>query len=132
MRVTNFSLTTPIYYTQLDGFDTHANQPARHPGLLRELGESARAFLDDLEKAGEADRVLLLVFSEFGRRPAENASAEPVINLWSTGNELAPMRYSAAPIGHIIEKARLMSSRPRADQPPALISEVIDTASSGL
>jgi len=42
--------------------------------LLGELGASARAFLDDLEKAGEADRVLVLIFSEFGRRLAENAS----------------------------------------------------------
>ena len=59
----------------MDGFDTHANQLERHRNLLRELGESVRAFLKDLEKAGEADRVVLLVFSEFGRRLAENASA---------------------------------------------------------
>jgi uncharacterized protein (DUF1501 family) len=67
-------LTTSIYYTQLDGFDTHAGQLTRHPQLLRELGHSVRSFLDDMEKAGEADRVLVLVFSEFGRRLAENAN----------------------------------------------------------
>jgi uncharacterized protein (DUF1501 family) len=67
-------LTTSIYYTHLDGFDTHAGQSSSHPNLLRELGDSVRPFLDDLEKAGEADRVLVLVFSEFGRRVAENAS----------------------------------------------------------
>ncbi len=67
-------LTTSIYYTQLDGFDTHGGQLQRHQQLLRELGISLRAFLDDLEKAKEADRVLVLVFSEFGRRLAENAS----------------------------------------------------------
>jgi uncharacterized protein (DUF1501 family) len=67
-------LTTAIYYTHLDGFDTHANQLARHPELLRELSGSVRAFLDDLTKSGEADRVLVLAFSEFGRRLAENAS----------------------------------------------------------
>jgi uncharacterized protein (DUF1501 family) len=67
-------LTTSIYYTQLDGFDTHAGQATRHTQLLRELGISLRAFLDDLEKSGEADRVLVLVFSEFGRRLTENAS----------------------------------------------------------
>jgi uncharacterized protein (DUF1501 family) len=67
-------LTTSIYYTQVDGFDTHAGQATRHTQLLRELGISLRAFLDDLEKSGEADRVLVLVFSEFGRRLAENAS----------------------------------------------------------
>ncbi len=67
-------LTTSIYYTQLDGFDTHGGQLTRHQQLLHELGISLRAFLDDLEKAKEADRVLVLVFSEFGRRLAENAS----------------------------------------------------------
>jgi uncharacterized protein (DUF1501 family) len=67
-------LTTSIYYTQLTGFDTHANQLGTHDSLLREIGESLRAFLDDLDQAGESERVLVLVFSEFGRRLAENAS----------------------------------------------------------
>src|SRR5262249_32072561 len=58
----------------LDGFDTHANQLGTHDGLLREVGDSLRSFLDDLGKSGDAGRVLVLVFSEFGRRLAENAS----------------------------------------------------------
>jgi uncharacterized protein (DUF1501 family) len=66
---------TAIYYTDLAGFDTHANQLNAHAGLLREVGESLRAFLDDLRQAREAERVLVLVFSEFGRRLAENGSA---------------------------------------------------------
>ncbi len=61
-------LSTPIYYTHLDGFDTHSGQLEQHANLLRELGTSLKAFLDDLEKSGELDRVLVLVFSEFGRR----------------------------------------------------------------
>jgi uncharacterized protein (DUF1501 family) len=67
-------LTTTLYYTHLDGFDTHADQSRHHANLLGELGASVRAFLDDLDQAGAADRVLVLVFSEFGRRLAENAS----------------------------------------------------------
>jgi uncharacterized protein (DUF1501 family) len=67
-------LSTSLYYTQLAGFDTHANQLGTHDGLLRELGDSLQAFLDDLNRSGEAGRVLVLVFSEFGRRLAENAS----------------------------------------------------------
>ena len=67
-------LGTSIYYTQLGGFDTHANQLYTHYNLLRELGGSLKAFLDGLQQAGEAARVLVLVFSEFGRRLAENAS----------------------------------------------------------
>ncbi len=67
-------LSTSIYYTHLDGFDTHSGQLQRHAGLLRELGGSLGAFLDDLEKSGESERVLVLVFSEFGRRLGENGS----------------------------------------------------------
>jgi uncharacterized protein (DUF1501 family) len=67
-------LSTPIYYTHLDGFDTHAGQLQTHANLLRELGTSLKAFLDDLEKSGESERVLVLVFSEFGRRLGENGS----------------------------------------------------------
>jgi uncharacterized protein (DUF1501 family) len=67
-------LTTSIYYTQLGGFDTHSNQLGIHDQLLREVGDSLRAFLDDLSKSGEGKRVLVLVFSEFGRRLHENAS----------------------------------------------------------
>jgi uncharacterized protein (DUF1501 family) len=68
-------LTTSLYYTQLGGFDTHANQDGTHASLLQELGTSLQAFLDDLTRAGDAGRVLVLVFSEFGRRLTENASA---------------------------------------------------------
>jgi uncharacterized protein (DUF1501 family) len=67
-------LTTAIYYTHLDGFDTHSGQLQQHASLMRELGNSLRAFLDDLEKSGESERVVVLVFSEFGRRLGENGS----------------------------------------------------------
>jgi uncharacterized protein (DUF1501 family) len=65
---------TRIFYTSLDGFDTHANQLGTHAALLTELSDSIAAFHDDLSAAGHADRVVTLTFSEFGRRVAENAS----------------------------------------------------------
>jgi uncharacterized protein (DUF1501 family) len=65
---------TRIYYTTLDGFDTHANQLATHAGLLNELSDSVAAFRRDLDATGQGDRVAILAFSEFGRRVAENAS----------------------------------------------------------
>jgi uncharacterized protein (DUF1501 family) len=65
---------TRIFYTALDGFDTHANQLGTHAALLTELSDSIAAFHADLSKAGQADRVALLTFSEFGRRVRENAS----------------------------------------------------------
>jgi uncharacterized protein (DUF1501 family) len=67
-------LGTSIYYTQLGGFDTHANQLGTHFSLLAEMGTALKAFLDDLTKSGDAGRVVVLVFSEFGRRLSENAS----------------------------------------------------------
>lgn len=66
---------TRVYYTRLDGFDTHANQLASHAALLTELGDSLAAFDADLKADGQGDRVAVLCFSEFGRRVAENASA---------------------------------------------------------
>ena len=41
---------------------------------MRELAGAVKAFTDDLKSAGQLDRVLLLCFSEFGRRVGENAS----------------------------------------------------------
>lgn len=67
-------LGTRIYYTALDGFDTHANQLGTHTALLTELSEAIAAFENDLTASGQADRVTLFTFSEFGRRVAENAS----------------------------------------------------------
>jgi uncharacterized protein (DUF1501 family) len=67
-------LTTSIYYTQINGFDTHANQLGQHDALLQEVGNSMQAFFHDLTKSGDGQRVLAMVFSEFGRRLAENAS----------------------------------------------------------
>jgi uncharacterized protein (DUF1501 family) len=68
-------LSTSIYYTQLVGFDTHGGQAGQHQSLLFELGSSVQAFVADMIKSGEGERVMVMVFSEFGRRLAENASA---------------------------------------------------------
>jgi uncharacterized protein (DUF1501 family) len=73
-RMIKGDIGTRIYYTRQSGYDTHAGQLGPHAGLLRELSEALRAFLDDLAAAKMADRVLVLAFSEFGRTLAENAS----------------------------------------------------------
>jgi uncharacterized protein (DUF1501 family) len=67
-------VATRIFSTRLSGFDTHGTQLATHPRLLQELGASLQAFLRHLDKAGLGEQVLVLVFSEFGRRLAENGS----------------------------------------------------------
>jgi uncharacterized protein (DUF1501 family) len=67
-------LDTRVYYISLSGFDTHANQPGVHERLLQILGGGLEAFQKDLENLGQAERVLGLTFSEFGRRVSENGS----------------------------------------------------------
>jgi uncharacterized protein (DUF1501 family) len=67
-------LATRVYYMELDGFDTHAQQRDAHAALLSEFSAGVKAFMDDAVHQKFADRVLVLSFSEFGRRLAENAS----------------------------------------------------------
>jgi uncharacterized protein (DUF1501 family) len=67
-------MPTRVYYFDLDGFDTHAQQPDAHAGLLHQFSASVESFLDDLTKMGQSKRVTVMAFSEFGRRVAENAS----------------------------------------------------------
>lgn len=63
-----------IYYVEQDGYDTHADQAASHARLLGELSSSLTAFYKDLKARGQEKRVLILTFSEFGRRVKENGS----------------------------------------------------------
>ncbi len=73
-RLIGGGLPTRVYYVSQGGYDTHNNQAGTHNRLLTELGGSVAAFLEDLKKRGAYDRVLLMSFSEFGRRVAENGS----------------------------------------------------------
>lgn len=74
-----------LLYVQMGGFDNHSgqigfenNQPSKlagdHARLLRYFSQAVKAFYDDLAEHGLADRVLMMQWSEFGRRPKENAS----------------------------------------------------------
>ena len=56
------------------GYDTHADQAADLEENLRETCEGILAFQRDLEARGLADRVMVEMWSEFGRRPEENGS----------------------------------------------------------
>ncbi len=68
-------LGTKVYYLSMGGFDTHANQPGSHAYLLGQLAEAVAAFNADLELQGRGKDVVVMTFSEFGRRAAENGSA---------------------------------------------------------
>jgi len=73
-RLIDGGVGTRIVQLELGGFDTHARQARTHAALLAELSGALGAFQADLEASGIADRVVTLVFSEFGRRARENGS----------------------------------------------------------
>lgn len=73
-RMIAAGLNTKVYYVSLGGFDTHAQQLNRHQQLMTQLGDALSEFVDSLKADGLLDRVLIVSFSEFGRRVAENAS----------------------------------------------------------
>ena len=63
-----------VLFASQDGYDTHAEQGDQHAELLGQLSDALAAFRHDLVEQKKADRVIVLVFSEFGRRVDENAS----------------------------------------------------------
>jgi uncharacterized protein (DUF1501 family) len=65
---------TRVFYLSLDGFDTHADQGPAHRQLLGELADGVGEFFRELDGTGNAGRVRLMTFSEFGRRVRENGS----------------------------------------------------------
>lgn len=67
-------LPTRIFYVSHGGFDTHNNQANSHDRLLSQLDGAIKSFMQDIKAQGNADRVTVMTFSEFGRRVAENAS----------------------------------------------------------
>lgn len=64
-----------VGYVTLGGFDTHANQLATHDSLMKTLADGLSAFYTDLVQHGKADNVVVMTWSEFGRRVEENGSA---------------------------------------------------------
>lgn len=72
---------TSIYYARQGGYDTHNNQiftgdplTGRHFNLLQTLNGALGAFIDEMKLQGNWDRVVILTFSEFGRKVIQNGS----------------------------------------------------------
>jgi uncharacterized protein (DUF1501 family) len=65
---------TRVFYLSIDGFDTHSNQAQPHAQLLGQIADGVTQFFANLETSGHGKRVLLMTFSEFGRRVQENGS----------------------------------------------------------
>lgn len=70
-------LPTRVYYVNQGGYDTHAGQggpQGRHAQLLGQFSDAVRAFVSDMQEQGNDKRVMVMSFSEFGRRVGQNAS----------------------------------------------------------
>ena len=65
---------TRVFYCETGGYDTHANQVDQHERLLKEVADNIKMFTDDLKVKGIAEKVTVMVFSEFGRRVEQNAN----------------------------------------------------------
>jgi len=67
-------INTKVYYISLGSFDTHINQAFQQQNLFNQMNEGIRAFTNDLKTNGRFNDVMLMTFSEFGRRVSQNAS----------------------------------------------------------
>lgn len=69
-------MPTRLYYTSYphNTFDTHVHQADAHARYLTYTSDAVAGFMRDMERIGRADDVAVLIFSEFGRRAAENTS----------------------------------------------------------
>ena len=92
-------MKTRVYVVTINGFDTHDQQVdpddhtiGEHANLLQELSEAIKAFTEDLQYLGTADRVVGMTFSEFGRRITSNASGG------TDHGEAAPMLLFGKPV----------------------------------
>ena len=67
-------INTRVYYVSLGSFDTHVGQQAKQEKLFSDLNDAIKPFTDDLKSNHRFEDVLMMSFSEFGRRVSENGS----------------------------------------------------------
>ncbi len=73
-RVHTANLGTQIFYTAHGPFDTHFNQPPMHTKLWGEVSGAITDFFDDLREHDAADNLIMMIFTEFGRRVRDNGT----------------------------------------------------------
>ena len=73
-QVHQAGLGARVLYCDHGSFDSHSNQVGMHDGLWRDVSAGVSSFFDDLRENDAADNVILLMFSEFGRRVHDNGS----------------------------------------------------------
>lgn len=67
-------INTQVYYLSVGSFDTHVNQTDRQSKLFNDINDAVKSFVTDMKGNGLFNNILLMTFSEFGRRVAQNAS----------------------------------------------------------
>ncbi len=67
-------INTKVYYVSLGSFDTHVNQEAQQKRLFTQLNDAMSSFVKDLKDNNRFQDVMVMTFSEFGRRVSQNAS----------------------------------------------------------
>lgn len=93
---------TRVYYVSLGGFDTHAGQKNTQKRLLQQFSDGVGALVKDLQQNDLFDDVMIMAFSEFGRRVQQNASNGTdhgtANNVFLVGNQLKKAGfYNASP-----------------------------------
>lgn len=73
-RLLDAGVDVPVIKVVQGGYDTHAGQRGTHDYLLQELSEAVGAFATILKRMGRWDDVVVVTYSEFGRRAYENGS----------------------------------------------------------
>ena len=74
INLINSGIDAPVIKISLGGFDTHENQPARHTRLLKQLASGAGTLQKELSKTDNWNNTVVISYSEFGRRAAQNQS----------------------------------------------------------
>ena len=67
-------LGTQLFYTQNGSFDTHFNQPPMHTNLWIDMSRAISDFFDDLKEHDAGDNLIMVLFTEFGRRVRDNGT----------------------------------------------------------
>ncbi len=67
-------LGTQLFYTQNGSFDTHFNQPPMHTKLWIDMSSAISDFFDDLKEHDAGDNLIMVLFTEFGRRVKDNGT----------------------------------------------------------
>jgi uncharacterized protein (DUF1501 family) len=124
-RLIQAGLGTRIFYVAMGGFDTHSDQRKEQNERFEQMSVAIREFFTQLKTSGDDKRVLLMTYSEFGRRVAENASggtdhgaasclflAGPAVRSGPIGNHpsLKPEDLDAGDLRHQVDFRRVYAT----------------------